>query len=262
MQSVEQLFSKRDLESLRSDAPTPLYHQTYMLLRDRILDGSIPKGTQMPTEQRLAEVFGVSRITAKRAMDELAAQQLVERRRGKGTHVTHQYQAEALTAPITGMLQKLVSMGRSTRVKVLAVEEVIPPADLKKELNLADGEKAFKLIRVRSTDEGVPFAYYVSWTKGISKGFSKEELETSVRLDVIRENGMELTRIEQNLGAASVTADVAYELEMKPGDPALTLLRRSYTEGGQLVDILHCQYNPKRFNYQMSLNMDEYLKTE
>lgn len=262
MPSVEQLFSQRDLDSLRSDAPTPLYHQTYMLLRDRILDGSIPNGTQMPTEQRLAEVFGVSRITAKRAMDELAGQQLVERRRGKGTHVTHQYKPEALSAPITGMLEKLVSMGHRTRVKVLEVETVVPPADVAEELSLEPGERVHRLIRVRSTEDGEPFAYYVSWTKGIKHGFTKAELEKTVRLDVIKANGMELTHIDQHLGAAKVTATVARELEMNPGDPALTLLRRSYTAEKNLVDILHCQYNPKRFNYHMSLDMDEYLKEE
>ncbi len=88
---ISKLFSARDLDSLQSEAPTPLYHQMYALLKNRVLDGSIPIGTQMPTEQQLAEAFSVSRITAKRAMEELAREELVERRRGKGTHVTHRY---------------------------------------------------------------------------------------------------------------------------------------------------------------------------
>ena len=67
---------------LRNDLPTPLYHQMFTLLRDRILSGEIPRGSRIPTEFDLAESFGVSRITAKRALDELAAEGLVERRRG------------------------------------------------------------------------------------------------------------------------------------------------------------------------------------
>ena len=69
----------------------PLYFQLYSLLKQAILNGTVACGTQMPTEQQLAEAFGVSRITAKRAMDELAAETLVERRRGKGTHVIYEY---------------------------------------------------------------------------------------------------------------------------------------------------------------------------
>ena len=87
---IYKLFTEHDLMSLRGEAPTPLYYQMYTLLKNRILDGSIAHGTQMPTEQQLAAAFNVSRITAKRAMDELAAEELVERRRGKGTHVTLQ----------------------------------------------------------------------------------------------------------------------------------------------------------------------------
>ncbi len=256
--AIDNLFSKRDLEAMQSDAPTPLYHQVYTLLKSRILDGSIARGTQMPTEQQLAEMFEVSRITAKRAMDELAAEELVERRRGKGTHVTHQYKPEPVQAPLVGMLEKLASMGRRTKVKVLDVEKVVPPADIREELGLKAGEKAHRVIRVRSSEEGQPFAYYVSWTVGIAKGFTKRDLESGVRLDIIRENGMDLARVDQFLSAEAAKAEVARELEMKVGEPALTLVRHSRTADGKLVDILYCQYNPKRFTYSMTLSMDDY----
>ena len=60
-----------------SIARAPLYHQLYSVLKAAILDGTIAYGAQMPTEQQLAKKFEVSRITAKRAMDELASEQLV-----------------------------------------------------------------------------------------------------------------------------------------------------------------------------------------
>lgn len=258
MTAVETLFSKRDLELMQSETPTPLYHQMYSLLKSRILDGTLTHGTQMPTEQQLAEMFGVSRITAKRAMDELAADELVERRRGRGSHVTHHYKPEPVQAPLVGMLEKLASMGRHTRVRVLDVEKVVPPGDIRSELKLQPGEKAHRIIRVRSSEDGEPFAYYISWTVGIQKGFTKRELEKGVRLDIIRENGLNLTRVDQYLGADRAKIEVARELEMQPGDPTLTLVRHSYTGDGKLVDILYCQYNPKRFQYRMTLSMDEY----
>ncbi|CAA0081898.1 HTH-type transcriptional repressor YvoA [Zhongshania aliphaticivorans] len=256
---IEKLFSEHDLKSLRGDTPTPLYHQTYMLLKNKILDGSIAFGAKMPTEQHLAEVFGISRITAKRAMDELAGEGLVDRRRGKGTHVTYHYKPEALNAPLMGMLEKLANLGRHTRVKVLDLSEVTPPALIAKQLGLGAGQKAFRLLRVRSSDEGEPFAYYESWTAGIKHGFTRENLESAVRLDVIRDNGIKLTKVEQDLSAIAVSTDVARELEMEVGEPALTLLRQSYSEDGSLVDILSCQYNPRRFIYRMSLGIDEYI---
>jgi GntR family transcriptional regulator len=255
---IAKLFSERDLDSLQSEAPTPLYYQMYTLLKNRILDGSIPHGTQMPTEQQLAEGFSVSRITAKRAMDELAGEELVERRRGKGTHVTHHYEPETLEAPLLGMLEKLSSMGRKTRVKVLDVGLLVPPGDIQVDLGLDSGEKAHRVVRVRYSEDGTAFAHHISWTVGISSGFTERELEQRVRLDILKENGIEVNRIEQTISATAAQDFIASELGMKVGDPVLTLLRRSYTADGKVVDVLYCHYNPKRFQYRMSMGMDEY----
>jgi GntR family transcriptional regulator len=50
--------------------PTPLYHQIYLILREQIADGSIGSDATVPGEQELTRLYGVSRITAKRALDE------------------------------------------------------------------------------------------------------------------------------------------------------------------------------------------------
>ena len=104
MRDIKDVFSKSERASLSSEAPAPLYHQMYTLLKNRILDGTIAHGEQMPTEQDLAAGFSVSRITTKRAMDELAADKLIERRRGKGSHVVYHYEPEQIQAPLVCLL--------------------------------------------------------------------------------------------------------------------------------------------------------------
>ena len=119
MTDLDTLFSKQAREGLSKESPTPLYYQLYSLLKGLILNGTLPLGERMPTEEQLADTFFVSRITAKRAMDELAAENLVERRRGKGTHVIYQYEQRPVKAPLTGMLQEIESMARSSSATVL-----------------------------------------------------------------------------------------------------------------------------------------------
>src|SRR5690606_7863405 len=68
--------------------PTPLYHQIFLILRSQILDGRLQPGGLVPGEEELGRQFSVSRITARRALAELAAEGLVTRGRGRGTHVT------------------------------------------------------------------------------------------------------------------------------------------------------------------------------
>ena len=254
---IDKLFSRHDLEKVRGEAPTPLYYRLYFLLKERILDGSIPDGAQIPTEQQLAEAFSVSRITAKRAMDELAGEALVERRRGRGTYVTHRYKQEPVRAPLMGMLEKLVSMSRETRVEVLDVAVLVPPNDICTSLQLEDGVKACRVTRVRFSED-VPFAHYVSWTSGKLRGFTKRALGHRVRLDIMRENGLEIHRVEQYLSAGIATAEVASLLRMNVKAPVLTLTRHSYDASDKIVDILFCQYHPQRFQYRMSLSLKEY----
>ena len=245
-----------DLAQSGALARVPLYHQLYSVLRESILDGSIAFDAQMPTEQQLAATFDVSRITAKRAMDELAAEGLIARFRGKGSHVTYQYTPQPVRAPLVGMLENLVEMGKHSIVRVVSVEQVVPPADIRERLGLGESDTVHKLVRVRSNEEGEPFAYYVSWTAGISKGFTKKVLEKTPRLDVIRDNGIKLTKVEQVLSAESAKGHIADELGVDRGAALLSIRRQSHDADGVVVDVLDCLYNPNRFQYAMVLSVD------
>lgn len=251
------LKSNWELAQTGALARVPLYHQLYSVLRESILDGTIAYDAQMPTEQQLAGTFDVSRITAKRAMDELAGEGLIARFRGKGSHVIYQYKPEPVRAPLVGMLENLVEMGKHSIVRVISVEKVVPPADIRERLGLGDGETVHKLIRVRSNEEGEPFAYYVSWTVGISKGFTKKILEKTPRLDVIKKNGIKLIKVEQVLSAEPASSRVAEELEVDPGAALLSIRRQSYDARGAVVDVLDCLYSPQRFQYAMVLSLDQ-----
>ena len=85
--ALESIFGKQLLNKLNAEYPTPLYFQLFSLLKGMILNGTFAYGGSIPTEKDLAVAFNVSRITAKRSMDELANEGLIERRRGVGSHV-------------------------------------------------------------------------------------------------------------------------------------------------------------------------------
>ena len=234
----------------------PLYHQLYSVLKAAIMDGTIPYDAQMPTEQQLAATFEVSRITAKRAMDELAGEQLIARFRGKGSHVTYQYKPQPVRAPLVGMLENLKEMGKHSIVRVISVERVVPPEDIRKLLRLGDGELVHRVIRVRSNEEGEPYAYYVSHTAGITRGFTKRKLESTPRLDILRDNGIDPTRVEQVLSAENASIQIAAELDVEPGAALLSIRRQSYSADGKVADVLDGLYAPNRFQYAMVLSLD------
>ena len=259
MKTIAEIFSESQLKTLEKDIPTPLYYRLYTLMKNAILDGTIDNGAQMPTEQQLADTFGVSRITAKRAMDELASENLVERHRGKGTHVTYQYSPRPVKAPLIGMLQEIESMARHSEVKVLECRKLAPPAGIRESLGLGDKDKALHLVRVRSRD-GQPFGYYVSWTTGLRKPVGKRDFQKLPRLAIFRKQGLKISHVTQTISAVAATTELAQHLDAEHGEPLISLTRQSYeTHKGeeQLVDYLQVYYHPERFQYRMDLELDQ-----
>jgi len=255
---MEERFSQHIQKQLSKASPTPLYHQLYTVLRGMVIDGTLEFGARMPTEEQLAELFTVSRITAKRAMDELANEGLVERRRGKGTHVTYRYSPKPVHAPLTGMLQEIESMARNSHAEILDYGMRIPPQAIREELELADGQSALHLLRVRVRD-GLKFGYYTSWTAGVNMPTNPATFENTPRLSYFRENGLEVTHVTQTLTAVAADAQVAVALDVPEGSPLLSLTRRSFkTEAGseRLMDFLQVLYNPEHFQYSMDLTLE------
>jgi len=255
MSSMDSLISPQQRKTLDPDSHAPLYYQLYSLLKNLILNGTLPNGTRMPTEQQLSDTFGVSRITAKRAMDELAAEQLVERRRGKGSHVIFKYKPGPVKAPLIGMLQEIESMARQTEARVLEVAQLQPPAEIREELSLQSADTALKILRVRSRG-AEPFGYYESWTVGLKKKPSLNKLENTPRLEIFREQGLNIVHVKQTLSAVSASDEIAAALKIKTGTPLLSMVRRSYDANELLRDYMHVRYNPEHFQYQMDLTID------
>lgn len=253
------------LSSLKSDlqagqqgalSHAPLYHQVYTVLKAAILDGSIPFDSQMPTEHQITTAFEVSRITAKRAMDELAAENLVSRARGKGSHVTHRHTAKPVRGALVGMLESLIDMSEHSIVRVVSVENMLPPPEIRALLNLSETDKVHKVVRVSSNEEGEPYAYYVSWTVGISKHYAKRDLASQPRLKLLQRNGIELTEMQQTLSAENAPVHVAGELEVLPGAALLAVRRLGSVGSGRVVDVLDGLYNSRRYKYAMVMSVD------
>ena len=235
---------------------TPLYHQLYLIIKTAISNGTIPPNSMLPGEHKLATNFDVSRITVKRALDELAAEKLVIRLRGKGTRTSTLFKPKPAHAPLVEMLENFIEMGKNSIVDVVYIHKVIPPSDIREQLELEENHKVHKVVRVHSDGTGEPYAFYISYTKGITKGFTKTILESTPRLDVLRQNGIQLTEVEQVLSAENADVYIAEHLKVKQGDALLSIRRKSRDQHGNIVDILDGWYNPKRYQYAMVLSLD------
>lgn len=252
MDSTQKLLRKYHHEVLRPDAPAPLYHQLYAMLRDCIVGGVLEDGALMPSEKELSISFKVSRITARRALHELVAEKLVTRHRGRGTFVNYRYRPEMLSAPLNSVLDSLEQMGRETKIKVLSMRFVHPPAAVLDEFELGEDQPLCHIVRVRS-NQTVLFAYYESWSRGLNRdSLAKRELEKYPRLELLRRSGLKIARGEQTLSAQAAPPVVSDALGVTPGKPLLKLIRRCFDKNGKQLDRLDAFYNPDHFQYYMT----------
>lgn len=252
------LFNQSLRRHISADLPVPLYHQLYSLIKSFILDGSLHHGDKLPSEQELAELFEVSRITAKRAVNELAAEQLVERARGKGTHIIYKYSPKPVQAPMIGVLEEIDSIAESSTATVLESALIKPPQSIGTEFALKRSDSLFHLVRTRERAGGV-FGYFDSWSAGVEAPESSDIFIHESRHKYFRESGMHVSHIKQTIGAIAASPIIATHLNIEAGAPLLSLVRRSYKQNGEqeeLVDYLLALYNTELFQYQMDLKLD------
>lgn len=258
MIELHTVFSQKQRRALSKDLPTPLYFQLYKLLKHGILDGTFINGSQLPTEGQLSEEFGVSRITSKRAMDELAREGLVERHRGRGTHVTHESTVTPMHAPMVGLLQEIESIGQSSIAITLQCRMAQPPQKIRQLLGVTKDKHILQLRRVRQHDN-IRFGYYSSWTRLVDLPEDPTVFEHTPRMTYFRSKGLKVAFIKQSLTACAANAEAASALGVELGSALLSLTRlayRNHHSQGHPVDYLRVLYHPERFEYRIDLELD------
>ncbi len=179
--------------------------QVYLVLRDRILSGAIAFGAKLPTEHELAGYHGVSRVTVRRALGELARERLIERRRSAGTRVIYRPSPAPITADISGVLANLADMGRRTAVKLLSFDYVPAKGVVAQALGAAPDQLLQRSVRVRSID-GLPFSYLTTHVpESVSVTFTRQELAARPLLELLERAGVKVEHARQRISAGLAT---------------------------------------------------------
>ena len=233
--------------------PLPKYHQIYLVLREQLSEGRFAAG--LPGEVALAAQFGVARITIRKALEQLAAEGLIERARGRGTVPRAAPPARTeQRAQLTGLLDNLVSMGLQTKVQVVSCD-VIPAAEpVAQALQIAPGAPVQKAVRVRSTKEGPLSLITTHVPAALAKGFGRRELAKQPILLLLEKSGVRIGRATQTLSARLADAASAGHLGIAVGSALLAVTRLILDDEDRPVQWLHGLYRPDRYQYEMQLS--------
>ncbi|MDD9878248.1 MAG: GntR family transcriptional regulator [Magnetovibrio sp.] len=241
---------------VESGSETPLYQQIYLIIRNRILNGEYPDRSLLPSEHATAELFGVSRITAKRALNEVAAEGLCVRRRGRGSMVTYKPAVAPLKADVQGLLDFLFHMNLETEGFVLEFDYVPASNQVARMMEIDPGTEVQRSVRARRLD-GTPFSYLTTFVPAdLGRAYERDHLSNQAVLTLLEKTGVEVADAEQTITATLAEAVAAEALGVKPGSPLLRISRTVYDRAGRVVEFIVGLYRPDQYQYRSLLSRD------
>lgn len=230
-----------------------LHRQVFLVLRDEIARGNLASGAALPKEESLCEMFGVSRITVRRALADLAAQGLVERRHGLGTFVTQDLKSPR-QRPTLSLIDGLQRSVVDTDVQVLSVQEAEPPTDVAELLQLPKGVKAVHALRLRSI-KGTPVMLTDAWVPlHWGKRVTASALRKHALYEILLAQGVVFGRVVQEYTAVVADPKRATALKTEVGSPLLKLLRLMHGSDAQPVEHLTVYLCPDRSRILMDVS--------
>ncbi len=196
----------------------PVYHQVNDRLLALLRSGQYRPGAQFLTEREVAERFGLSRITANKALSALVAAGHLEFRKGVGTFVRGEALENNLRA-LVSFTHKAAASGRRPSTRVTAFRQCRAgevPESVRRELEIADGEPVVRVERVRLADGEPVIAERRYLVARLCPGLDRRALAGSLYAWLER-TGVRVTGASQQIRAASADAQLAQALEVAPG---------------------------------------------
>ena len=211
----------KELVKIDRQAKVPLYHQISENFRALIGSGELKSGEAVPSEWELSDLYGVSRLTLRRALDELSREGWLHRRHGVGTFVANPPVAQIVPSRL-GFTQKMHQIGRTPGSRLVSIK-VIPAIDeVAAHLGLEVGAPVTEIVRVRLADEEPIMLETACLSQERFPDLAEGCLSDGSLYEFLHERyQVVITAVDQTLEPVLLTDQEALRLGTEPGAPAL-----------------------------------------
>lgn len=218
---------------LEGDSLIPLYQQVINDIRSGIDDGSYAVGQKIPSESELSEMYSVSRITIRRAIEELSADGYLTKKQGKGTYVTSRKLQSKITqdGALTSFNDICAEAGFVPGATLVDRSHVSANAELAEMLHVRKDADLLRLCRIRTAD-GTPTIIEVTYFPFDKYPFLEtEDVNNDCLYDVLERRGASRPHIVQDalIEVTQANFDEAEKLSVSLGEPLVV-------EKGTIVD--------------------------
>jgi len=233
----------------------PLYLQLVRALKDEIVSGVYPIGSQLPTEEELCERFKVSRYTVREALRRLRDDNLVSSRQGAGTTVVPPHPADSFVHEVMS-INDLVAFATDVRFAIDQIEMIEIDDKLSARTGIAIGEAWLAVRGLRHTESG---EWPVCWTEVyINREFAAVgrllQRHRGPIFHLIEDMfGQSIVEVHQEIAAALISPDLADGLKVKAGTTALEVQRTYRLAAGRIAQVAINTHPASRFRHSMTM---------
>jgi GntR family transcriptional regulator len=235
---------------------TPLYLQLKDVVVQEIRDGALKPGDRVGSEAELERAHGVSRITVRQAINALVQEGALYRVPGKGTYVASKKVAPL--AAFTSFSENMTAQGLRPSYRLLELELLEPPAEIRQELRLGERDRAWRIERLLLADGepmGLQYGFYPERFLGNGpRAIAPESLATaSLYASLERTLDEPLWKAEETVEPAIANRKEVKLLEIPAGAPVLVVRRLAYLASGEPVESVKLVFRGDTYRYRVNL---------
>lgn len=204
------------------------YHMIREEIQRKILSKEWPDGAQIPAEAEFCEMYGVSRITVRRALEELQSAGYLEKIQGKGTFVRCKPMEQRLSK-FYSFSEELRKRGLMEEATVLEMTRVPANQELADYLHVVTGSPVFRIIRIRKTEMG-PYALEKSFIPAeYAPGLTAERINSDGLYKALSTFGVHVDSATETLRAINVNSEQSKLLNVRIDAAAIALTRTAFS---------------------------------
>ncbi|KNE21806.1 GntR family transcriptional regulator [Virgibacillus pantothenticus] len=231
----------------------PLYVQIADRLRDNIKMGKWKEGDKIPTEVELCNIYDVSRITIRKAIDELVKEDLLRRQRAKGTFVTSFVEPSDNFTVVKSFTEEMRELGEKARTMDVKLEITEADKRLAMYLNMNIGDKVMILKRIRG-DSKQAFVYSVTYIKS-DENFSLDPNDYYGSFyTYLNEHGIQVKDNKEVVEAILPNYEVRKALNINKNEPVLKRTRFTSCKSKNFYEYTINYYIGNSYKYYLDFN--------
>ena len=246
----------KEMVSVDRNNISPLYEQVKKHLLTLIDNGILVTGDILPSEKTLEDDFGVSRVTIRRALQELVHEERIVRIPGKGSFVLSP-KIEPLTA-LTSFSENMRAQGYvpTYQQAQISIEDVKP--NVASKLRVPENSRVVHVNRLMLAD-GLPMAIQDAYLPyaiyQVKPSFFTPEVLTNISMYKVLELelGVKLYRAEEWVDASKAYPEEADKLQISPGDLLLIIERLTYSSENLPIEYVKLIFPANRYRYKVEL---------